>query len=206
MKQQLSRRNFLKISGIGLSSIIFFDLPIIGKSVSAKENEKNNGSKMDNILVVYFSWSGNTRGIAKQIHQKVGGDLFEITLVKPYSTDYNTVLEEAKRDQEQQARPKLKNHITNMAQYGVIFLGYPNWWASIPMPIASFLEEYDFSGKRIIPFCSHGGGCFGQSLSAIAKLCPQARILEALSVGYSGGSSLPGEISTWLRKVLIAEK
>ena len=163
-------------------------------------------TKTDNILVAYFSWSGNTRGIARQIHQNLGGDLFKITLVTPYSSDYNTVLDEAKRDQERQARPQLKDHVANMAQYDVIFLGYPNWWASIPMPIASFLEEYDFFGKRIIPFCSHGGGRFGQSLSAIAKLCPQAKILEALSVHYSGGRSLPDEISTWLRKVGIAKK
>lgn len=76
---------------------------------------------------------------------------------------------------------------------------YPNWWASIPMPIASFLEEYDFSGKTIIPFCSHGGGRFGQSLTAIAKLVPDAEMGEALSVHYSGGSDLPDEITEWLK-------
>lgn len=75
---------------------------------------------------------------------------------------------------------------------------YPNWWASIPMPVASFLEEYDFSGKTIIPFCSHGGGRFGQSLTAIAKLVPDAIMGEALSVHYSGGNSLPDDISEWL--------
>lgn len=75
---------------------------------------------------------------------------------------------------------------------------YPNWWASIPMPIASFLEEYDFEGKTIIPFCSHGGGRFGQSLTAIAKLAPDAVMGEALSVHYSGGPTLNEEISQWL--------
>lgn len=75
---------------------------------------------------------------------------------------------------------------------------YPNWWASIPMPIASFLEEYDFSGKTILPFCSHGGGRFGQSLTAIAKLAPDAVMGEGLSVHYSGGSSLSADVSDWL--------
>lgn len=75
---------------------------------------------------------------------------------------------------------------------------YPNWWASIPMPIASFLEEYDFAGKTIIPFCSHGGGRFGQSLTAIAKLTPDADMGEALSIHYSGGSSMPEDVSSWL--------
>ena len=73
-----------------------------------------------------------------------------------------------------------------------------NWWASIPMLIASFLEEYDFSGKTIIPFCSHGGGCFGQSLTAIAKLAPNSAMGEALSIHYSGGSSLPDDVAEWL--------
>jgi flavodoxin len=153
------------------------------------------------ILVAYFSWGGNTRGIAGEIHKQAGGDIFEIELVKPYSTNYNTVLDEAQKDQRAEARPELKTHVQNMAQYDVIFLGYPNWWASIPMPIASFLEEYDFSGKKIVPFCSHGGGRLGQSVSAIAKLSPKSTILEALSVHYSGGSSLSGDITAWLKKI-----
>jgi flavodoxin len=158
------------------------------------------------ILVVYFSWGGNTRGIARQIHQRIGGDIFEIECVKPYSTNYNTCLEEAQRDQRQQARPALKTHIANMAQYDVIMLGYPNWWASIPMPIASFLDEYDLAGKTIIPFCSHGGGRFGQSLTAIAKLEPRAKVGEALSVSYSGGRTLSNDIAAWLRKNGITEQ
>lgn len=206
MKKQLSRRFFFKCSTVGLVTLALFDLSTIANAVVAQENNNSVGKETDKILVAYFSWSGNTRRIARQVHQKVGGDLFEITLERPYSSDYDTVLDQAKRDQERQARPQIKNQVPNMAQYDVIFLGYPNWWASIPMPIASFLEGYDFSGKRIFPFCSHGGGRFGQSLSAIAKLSPQAKVMEALSVSYSGGRSLPDDISTWLRKVKIAEK
>jgi flavodoxin len=152
------------------------------------------------ILVVYFSWSGNTRGAAQQIQQRTGGDLFEIQCVTPYSSNYNTCLDEALRDQRANARPALKTRVSNMAQYDVIMLGYPNWWASIPAPVASFLEAYDFSGKTIIPFCSHGGGRFGQSLTAIAKLAPRAKIGDALSVHYSGGASLSNDITAWLRK------
>lgn len=152
-------------------------------------------------LVVFFSWSGNTRGIASQIHRKVGGDLIELELVKPYSSNYNTCLDEAKRDQEKGARPELKTRIADVGQYEVIYLGYPNWWATIPMPIATLVETYDFSGKTIAPFCSHGGGRLGQSVTDIAKLAPKARITEGLSVHYSGGSSLPGDIDSWLRNV-----
>lgn len=93
-----------------------------------------------------------------------------------------------------------------MEDYDIILLGYPNWWASIPMPVASFLEEYDLSGKVIIPFCSHGGGRFGQSLTAIAKLTPDALMKEGLSVHYSGGSSLSADVAEWLDKNGIERK
>ncbi len=169
---------------------------VTGSVISAgAQNVSNSSGK---ILIAYFSWGGNTKGIAEEIQLQTGADLFEIELVTPYSTDYNTVLDEAQRDQNEQARPELAVHVENMDEYDTVILGYPNWWASIPMPIASFLEEYDFSGKTIIPFCSHGGGRFGQSLTAIAKLAPDSVMGDGLSVHYSGGNSLPDEISKWL--------
>lgn len=151
-----------------------------------------------NILIAFFSWGGNTRGAAEEIQAQTGADLFEIELVTPYSTDYNTVLDQAQHDQNIQARPELSNHVENFEQYDTILLGYPNWWASIPMPIASFLEEYDFEGKTIVPFCSHGGGRFGQSLTTIAKLAPNATMGEGLSIHYSGGSALSADVEAWL--------
>lgn len=165
-------------------------------------NTESAGGK---VLVAYFSWGGNTEGIAEEIQSQIDADLFEITLVNPYSTDYNTVLDEAQRDQNEQARPELAAHVENMEEYDTILLGYPNWWASIPMPVASFIEEYDFTGKTIIPFCSHGGGRFGQSLTAIAKLAPDAVMGEALSVHYSGGNTLPDDITEWLETNSILE-
>ena len=149
-------------------------------------------------LIAYFSWSGNTRGVANEIQRQTGFDLFEIEPIPAYSGDYNTVLMEAQRDQHAQARPRIADHVENMADYDTILLGYPNWWASIPMPIASFLEEYDFAGKRIVPFCSHGGGRLGQSLTAIAKLAPEADLGTGLSIHYSGGATLAADVSQWL--------
>lgn len=158
------------------------------------------GGDGGNILIAYFSWGGNTQGIAEEIQRQTGADLFEIQLVEPYSSDYNTVLDQAQRDQNEQARPELSTHVENMEQYDTIILGYPNWWASIPMPIASFLEEYDFSGKTILPFCSHGGGGLGQSQTAIAKLAPDAVMAEGLAINYSGGSSMPDDVAAWLEQ------
>jgi formylglycine-generating enzyme required for sulfatase activity/flavodoxin len=169
----------------------------VNGTVTAREEDlaEKTGGK---VLIAFFSWSGNTRGIAQEIQRQTGADLFEITPVHPYSSDYNTVLMEAQEDQHNKARPELSAHVENMEDYDTILLGYPNWWASIPMPVASFLEEYDFSGKRILPFCSHGGGRFGQSLTAIAKLAPDADLGEGLSVHYSGGASLSEDVSEWL--------
>ena len=165
---------------------------------NAANATKNAASKA---LIVFYSWSGNTRGVAKEIKKQTGFDMVELKLEKPYSDDYNTVLRQAQADQHKQARPKLKTKISadKWREYETIIIGYPNWWASIPMPIATLLESYDFSGKKILPFCSHGGGRFGQSITAIAKLAPQANIGEGLSVHYSGGSSLSSDVAKWLK-------
>ena len=154
----------------------------------------------DRTLIVYFSWSGNTQNVANMIGEITGAKVVELELVKPYSSNYNKVLDEAQKDVNSGARPELKTKIENMEQYDTIIIGYPNWWATIPMPIATFLEEYDFSNKTIIPFCSHGGGGFGQSITDIAKLAPNSRIGEGLSIHYSGGSTLKNDITTWLQK------
>ena len=150
------------------------------------------------VLIAYFSWSGNTENAAQVIQQKTGADIIELNPVQPYSSNYTEVLDQAQRDMNNDARPELANYVENMEQYDTILLGYPNWWATIPMPVASFLEEYDFSGKTIIPFCSHGGGGFGQSITDISKLAPNSKIGEGLSIHYSGGSSLENDITTWL--------
>lgn len=169
-----------------------------GAGSVAGTNTQSTESSGGNILIAYFSWGGNTEGIAEEIQAQTGADLFKIELVEPYSNDYNTVLDQAQQDQSEQARPELSTHVENMDDYDTILIGYPNWWASIPMPVATFLEEYDFAGKTIIPFCSHGGGRFGQSLTAIAKLVPDAVMGEALSIHYSGGASMPDDVAAWL--------
>lgn len=175
---------------------------MVQSAVISNEQQHENSK----ILVAYFSWSGNSKNVAQMIAQKTGADLFEIELVNPYSSNYNKVLDEAQRDLNSNARPELKTKVENMEEYDVIMIGYPNWWATIPMPVATFLESYDFSGKTVIPFCSHGGGEFGQSISDISKMLPNSRIGEGLSIHYSGGSSLSQDISKWLETNKISER
>lgn len=187
----------LKYSNLGVRLVRNADLNMNG-TVNAEEKTQQAVSS-GKILIVYFSWGGNTRGIAKEIQSQTGADIYEIELTHPYSTDYNTVLMEAQEDQHNQARPEIANLPASIDEYDTILLGYPNWWASIPMPIATFLESFDFSGKTIIPFCSHGGGRFGQSLTAISKLAPEADMGEGLAINYSGGDSMPDDVTSWLK-------
>ena len=153
----------------------------------------------DSTVVIDGETLGNTQYMAYVIQETVGADIFRIEPETPYPTDHDELVDLASEEQSNNARPAIKDTIENFDTYENIFVGYPNWWASIPMPVASFLEEYDFSGKTILPFCSHGGGRFGQSLTAIAKLAPNAAMGEALSIHYSGGSTLSGDVTDWLR-------
>lgn len=167
--------------------------------ISSSERHLAEGVDTSRILVVYFSWSGNTENAAEIIEEKTGARVEELELVEPYSDNYNEVLDEAQEDLNHDARPELETKIDNIDDYDVILIGYPNWWATIPMPIATFLESYDFSNKIIIPFCSHGGGGFGQSITDISKFASNSRIGEGLSIHYSGGSELEEDIDEWLQ-------
>ena len=187
---------------VGLRLVCNADDSVSGTVTTREAADTSKSAGKGKTLIFFYSWSGNTRGVAREIARQTGYDSMELELVRPYSTDYNTVLDQAQSDQHKQARPALKTKIARekWAEYDTIILGYPNWWASIPMPIATLLESYDFSGKTIMPFCSHGGGRFGQSLTAISKLAPKAKLTAGLSVHYSGGSSLSKDVEKWLKK------
>lgn len=147
------------------------------------------------ILIAYFSYSGNTENAAEIIREKTGADLFEITMENPYS---GNIYEVSQYDLMHEIYPALSSHVENMGQYDVILLGYPTWWATMPMPVYSFLEEYDFSGKTIVSFSSHGGTMFGDSVSDLSKMVPDAYVGIGFEFNYSGGSGLSDEISQWL--------
>ncbi len=175
------------------------------KSVNAaKPNEKANKT-----LIVYFSQTGNTDGLAKIIEEISGADMFRIERKTPYSAESNsqTLYAEALNEQRENAIPDLKMYLEdaglNINDYDTILLGYCNWWASIPAPVRSFLTHYDMSGKTIIPFCSMGGGRFGQTISAVAKLCPDSAIKEGLDVTYASYNR--DEITAWLKASGVME-
>ena len=158
-------------------------------------------------LIVYFSWSGNTEKLARNIAEATGFDVFEIKTAKPYPEDYDAVLDLAKKEQNRKARPELAAHVQNFEQYDTIFLGYPCWWGTLPMPVFTFLEGYDFSGKRIIPFVTHGGSSFGRSLNDMKRTVPNAKIeSNGLSIRGSNASSSKPQVIKWLEKLGVATK
>lgn len=161
------------------------------------------GQKTGKTLIVYFSQTGNTEGLANLIHEMSGADIFRLERATPYSSSSNgpALYGEALDELRAEAVPGLKEY-PDTSRYDTILLGYCNWWSSIPAPVRSFLLHDDLSGKTIVPFCSMGGGRFGQTISAIAKLAPNSVIKEGLEVTYSSYDK--SEIGAWLESSLSA--
>ncbi len=160
---------------------------------------------MGKILIAFFSHSGNTETAANKIKEFTGGDLFKIRTAEPYPADYNEVVDKARKEQNARYRPELTAKVDNMDSYDAVFIGYPNWWATMPMGVYSFLEEYDFAGKTIIPFCTHEGSGLGRSVGDIKKLCPNSEVLEGLAIRGSSVNAARNGVSAWLRKLGMAQ-
>jgi flavodoxin len=143
---------------------------------------------------------GNTEVAANMIRKLAGSEAFRIQTVDGYPADYNKTTEVAKQELRKNARPKLSGYVDNMDEYSLILLGYPNWWGTMPMAVFTFLEEYDFSGKTILPFCTHEGSGLGRSESDIKKTCPHATVLIGLSIKGGSVHRAENDISAWLNK------
>ncbi len=157
-------------------------------------------------LVVYFSWGGNTEALAKEIQAQTGADVFRIETVEPYPQDYNATVDKGREEQRENARPALKQaKIERLADYDTVFIGAPNWWSSIPMPVATFLEANDFSGKTVAQFLTHGGGGVANCDRDLQALCPGAKFTEVLSVGGSSARSTKEDVAEWLAAIGFAK-
>ena len=159
---------------------------------------RTSETKNSNVLVAYFSHSGNTREVAEQVHQRVGGDLFPIVPVDPYPADYDAVVEKARQELNEGLRPKLNSKVEDIGRYDTVFVGYPDWWGTIPMPVATFLAENDLSGKAIVPFCTHEGSGLGRSADDIRELCPRSTVRDGLAVRGRNAKKAQSEITVWL--------
>jgi flavodoxin len=147
---------------------------------------------------------GNTEVVSNMIHKITGGDMFHIESVTAYPKDYTEATEVAKNELRAKARPKLTGKVENMGTYDVIFLGYPNWWGTMPMPVYTFLESHDFSGKTIVPFCTHEGSGMGHSEQDIAKACPRATVCKGIAIYGTNASSAGSDVSSWIDELSIS--
>lgn len=206
-----------------------------GNSEKLGDSEKPKDSSAEqsdsNILIAYFIWAentqvenpnevdvdattsasvllpGNTAKMAGWIQQKVGGDLFSIVMSEPYFSDYDKCLDRAADEKAENSRSKLINHVDNMDDYDVVFLGFPNWWYTAPMAIFSFIEEYDFSGKAVVPFYAHGTGGLASSIEDITAALPDsAEVLEPIGVYRPDIDSAQPVINEWLERLGFEER
>lgn len=150
---------------------------------------------MNNTLIVYYSLFQNTKNLALEIAKQTGGTLRELIPDKNYSFDYNTAAKEVRNEISRGFCPKLISGNESIDDYQTIFIGTPNWFKTLAPPVMSFLRQHDFTGKIVIPFCTHGGGGFCQIESDIAKECSKSIILPGIAVN---GTVAPKEVTNWL--------
>lgn len=187
--------------------------------ISTPDSEPGSSS----ILIAYFTWAdntvvedpsaidvdattsasvltpGNAAKIAGWIQQEVGGDLFSIVVEDLYSSDYDECLDRAADEKADNARPALINHVGNMEDYDIVFIGFPNWWYTLPMAVLSFVDEYDFSGKTIVPFCTHGTGGLSSTIRDLTAALPNdVTILDPIGVYRPDVDSSQPAVQEWI--------
>ena len=192
-------------------------LPLCGCAQDASTTNQTETAAMstNKALVVYYSRTGenyavgniaegNTAIVAKMIAAKTGADLFEIKTVKAYAADYNTCIEEAKKELRDDARPEIVGDVADFAKYDTVYVGYPIWWGVPPMCVFTFFEKHDWTGKTVKPFATHEGSGLGGSVRAIKKALPAATVADGLAIqGQTAQNNRPAAqaaVDRWLGK------
>ena len=201
-------KKLIKILAAAIACVATLSLVACGGGGNAIDNNPEKPVTGDSkILVAYFSWSGNTQQLANWVAEKSDGELFRIVPEEAYASDFDGCADRAQIELRNGTRPPLSSHIEEeiMAEYDVIFVGFPIWWYDLPMPVWTFLEEYDLSGKTIIPFFSHNGSSSGaSSISTIKRLCPESTVVDDyLSVRGSSVSSAESQVTSWINDLGI---
>lgn len=167
---------------------------------STLDGQANSEGK---ILIAFFSRSGNTEQLAEQISKQTNGTLFEIIPEEPYPDDYDATVERFRKERDEDARPAIASSVEDMSSYDTIFVGFPIWGGDMPHVVRTFLEEYDLSGKTVVPFCTHGGSGFAASTATLASLCPDASVLDGFEISGSRVENCADGVSDWLNRIGI---
>lgn len=177
---------------LALIGVLFFNQ----KSLAKKEIDMSNKK----VLIAYYSYSGNTKRVAEKIQQLTNGDIFEIVPKKAYPNNYNDVVNLAKDEKQKDIKPELTDN-GDIKDYDIIFLGTPVWWYTMASPVKTFLNKNDFTGKTIVPFCTHGGGGASSTYIDMQNLAKGAKITE----GYTSyeNSAKDTEIADWINKLKL---
>lgn len=153
---------------------------------------------MGKALVAYFSWSGATRGLAETIAKATGADLFEVNPVPRYTRDYNVVMSQGREEVRSGFRPVIDESGLDLDKYDTVFIGTPDWWGTMAPPIASLLENHDWAGKVIMPFCTHGGGGKGSAERDMRKMCPGADVRKTYVSRSRDREASTQKLQEWL--------
>lgn len=198
-----------------------FLLTSLGCSCQTKNPEQPKVADVnpDKVLIVYLSRTKNTKTVAEMIHQEVGGTLVELELENPYPENYRAIVDQVARENETGFLPLLQTKIEKLDAYEVVFVGFPTWGMQLPPPMKSFLNEYDLSGKTVIPFNTNAGYGIGSGFETVKDLCPKSKVLDGFST--KGGVERDGmlfvmegeketevklEIKKWLKKIPMLQE
>ncbi len=175
----------------GKTLVVYFSMPETTNPDNMTQEEDNS------VVVIDGEVLGNTQYVAYVIQENTGADIFRIEPETPYPTDHKTLVDLAAQEQDDDARPAIKDNIKNLEQYDTVFVGYPNWWGNAPRVILTFLEQYDLTDKVVIPFCTSGGSTIEESMEDLKQSCAGAEWKD----GYTADAGDEEEIREWLTEI-----
>ena len=167
--------------------------------VSCESKKDSPTNKIQKILVLYYSQTSNTKTVAQEIATRLHADIEEITMVNPYNGDFQNTIERCIQEREQGIIPEIQPVVSDIANYDVIFIGYPIWFGTYAPPIAAFLDKVDLSGKKIVPFCTFGSGGLESSVKNLIEQQPHAEVLSGYGIRAARLDEAPNEIDQFLK-------
>ena len=175
-------------------------------SACAKTKSSADGTEEKGKLIVYYSLTGNTKFAADYIQSLTGADIFKLEPVEPYSEEIFDSIERVRIERELDYRPQLAGGIDNLADYDIIFIGSPNWFGTLSLPVFSFLETHDLSGKTVVPFITYGGGGFENTITDLKNLLPEASVLPEFGIAGVDIENCQPDIQQWLKNIKMLEE